>query len=148
MIPSLISGDYQTFFNSLSLFPMITNLKQVIFIIIKVLIHEFNSLRKNGDYRSFINLLSLNPSDYGTMLNLLLTDEQIQIVTSAMEPSLTSVTLLTVTIILSNASSVDDSPTTRVIALVSKLSWILCRTLLAIFVQHLLLALYVVSTLF
>ncbi|KAG7589567.1 hypothetical protein ISN44_As07g018290 [Arabidopsis suecica] len=130
MTPSLRSGGYRNFFNLLCPFPMNTNFKLVLFIIIKVFIHEIKNLRKNGimtpslrsgGYRSFPNFLPPTPSDYRTNLTLLLADEQIQLAPlvptriPAMEPSPTSLSLLTVTIISSNASSVDDYSTNRVI---------------------------------
>ncbi|CAL9222809.1 unnamed protein product [Arabidopsis halleri] len=130
MTPSLRSGGYRNFFNLFSPCPMNTNFKLVLFIIIKVFIYEIKSLRKNGimipsprsgGYRSFLNLLPPTPSDYRTNLTLLLADEQFQLALlvptriPAIEPSPTSLSLLTVTIISSNASFVDDYSTNRVI---------------------------------
>ncbi|XP_020878713.1 uncharacterized protein LOC9310231 [Arabidopsis lyrata subsp. lyrata] len=85
----------------------------------KVIIHEIESLRKNGimipyprngGYRSFLNFLSPSPSDHRTVNTHLLADEQFQLAllaptrTSDMEPSSTSPRLLTVT----NLSSIDS----------------------------------------
>ncbi|EFH70834.1 hypothetical protein ARALYDRAFT_892672 [Arabidopsis lyrata subsp. lyrata] len=103
--------------------------KQVLINNIKVFIHEIKCLRKNDIitpsprsrvYRSFLNPLAPNPPDYRTVVTLLLADEQIHLAflvlanNSAMEPSSTSLSLLTVAIVSSNASSVDDSTKNRV----------------------------------
>ncbi|EFH45006.1 hypothetical protein ARALYDRAFT_356097 [Arabidopsis lyrata subsp. lyrata] len=130
MISSLRRGDYRNFFNLFSMFPLNTESEQVLSYDYKVDIHEIKGWRNfgimipfpwNGGYQSFLNFLPPNPPDDRTSLTSLLADEQIQLAilvparTSAMEPYSTSLSLLTVTIVSSNASFVDDSSTNRVI---------------------------------
>ncbi|CAH8267771.1 unnamed protein product [Arabidopsis lyrata] len=75
----------------------------------------------SGGYLSFLNSFPLTSPDDRTSLTSLLADEQFKLAllvparTSAMELYSTSLSLLTVTIVSSNASSVDDSSTNRVI---------------------------------
>ncbi|CAL9238656.1 unnamed protein product [Arabidopsis halleri] len=128
IIPAPWCSGYQNLSKPFFPFLLNTEFKQELFNIFKVIIHEISSLRKNGimipsprsgDYRSFLNLSSSTPSDFRTITNFLLAEEQFQIALTAptrtSEPFSTSLSLLTVTIVSSYASSVDDSSTNRVI---------------------------------
>ncbi|XP_002894491.2 uncharacterized protein LOC9330552 [Arabidopsis lyrata subsp. lyrata] len=130
MIFSLRRADYRNFSNPFSPFPLNTESEQVLSNVFKVDIHEIKGLRNygimipslwSGGYLKFLNSFPLTSLDDRTSLTSLFADEQFQLAllvparTSAMELYSTSLSLLTVTIVSSNASSVDDSSTNRVI---------------------------------
>ena len=128
MISSLRRRDYQNFINLWHPFPLSIESNQVLSNDLKIDIHEIMGLSNfgimspyscSGAYQSCFNSLPLNPPDDRTCLTPILVDEKFRLVLlrpmriSTLGPFSTSLCLLTMTIISSNASPVDDSSTTR-----------------------------------
>ncbi|CAL9231976.1 unnamed protein product, partial [Arabidopsis halleri] len=132
-----MNGDYRSFYNPSTLFFLDLKFNEALTINLKVSFYANRRLRKNGimipspmsgGYRSFLIPLSPTSPDYSTVVTLLLADELIHLALlvpasiSAMEPFSTSLGLLTVTIVSSNALHVDDFSTNRVITCAISLS--------------------------